>query len=134
MTSGATPELPATIIHTEQGPYCCSACRGFVRQDARICKHCNRSFGRGGPEAPPAMWKVLLSLIGAGLIVGLFGIGGILVYEQIWPSARPPINFPPSIIGGLIGARLGILPALISWCSPCAVDSSVRTAARLGFG
>jgi hypothetical protein len=38
------PHAPAHIVRGASGGWTCSACRGYVRQDADFCKHCKLSF------------------------------------------------------------------------------------------
>ena len=115
MISHATSESQATIIHTDQGAWCCSACGGFVRQDARICKHCNRAFGQGGFETHPTVARLFLGLLGAGLIEVLFMIGGVLLAAYLRPSYGEMFLFgSPSLwLGVLAGMAIGSFFALM---------------------
>ena len=113
MISQSAPELPATIIHTAQGAWCCSACGGFVRQDARMCNHCDRAFERVGPELSPTVTRVVLSLLGAAVILGSFVIGGMLLGGYLWPGHGDATLGPSgSVFGGSTGVSIGMLVAL----------------------
>lgn len=109
-----TPESRAAIIHTAEGAWRCSACGGFVRRDARACKHCLRSFGPGEALTPPTAARTLLTLLGVGLIPIPFAFVGIFFAGYFWPGNGYELMGPPSVwLGGLAGFAIGAVAAFL---------------------
>ena len=122
MIRPTTTEPPAAIIHTAEGTWRCSACGGFVRQDARICKHCKCSFGRNGAEAAPAVGRMFLILIGTTEIVVLCALLGLMLGGYLWPGHGDELMGPASM---WIGLFAGLVTGLV--IAPIAMNAALRS-------
>src|SRR5215217_3989489 len=108
----ASLDTPATIVPGAQGGWCCSACGGFVRHDAKECKYCHSAFDLSRSAsyqraANPTTRRTLMTLIGAGVVLLICSGGGFLIGAQFSTCSGFFPQLDCAFRGGLIGLALG---------------------------